>query len=140
MAPARVSARRPTPTCPCPCCGHRSLTGGPGDYDLCRVCFWEDDPTQLRWPELRTGANGVSLIDAQQAYLRLGVMDAHFASRVRAPRTDEPIEDGDLPSGLDDEDEDDGTERIDESESEAAPAAETKPAAKKAAPRATKAK
>ena len=31
--------------------------------------------------------------------------------------------DADLPSGLDDEDEDDGTERIDESESEAAPAA-----------------
>ena len=28
-----------------------------------------------------------------------------------------------LPSGLDEEDEDDGTERIDESESEAAPAA-----------------
>jgi small subunit ribosomal protein S6 len=35
----------------------------------------------------------------------------------------EGAEDGDLPSGLDDEDEDDGTERIDESESEAAPAA-----------------
>ena len=32
-------------------------------------------------------------------------------------------DDADLPSGLDDEDEDDGTERIDESESEAAPAA-----------------
>ena len=32
-------------------------------------------------------------------------------------------EDSDLPSGLDEEDEDDGTERIDESESEAAPAA-----------------
>ena len=35
----------------------------------------------------------------------------------------ESAEDSDLPSGLDDEDEDDGTERIDESESEAAPAA-----------------
>jgi small subunit ribosomal protein S6 len=35
----------------------------------------------------------------------------------------EGAEDGDLQSGLDDEDEDDGTERIDESESEAAPAA-----------------
>ena len=35
----------------------------------------------------------------------------------------ESAEDSDLPSGLDEEDEDDGTERIDESESEAAPAA-----------------
>lgn len=35
----------------------------------------------------------------------------------------EDIDDQDLPSGLDEEDEDDGTERIDESESEAAPAA-----------------
>jgi len=32
-------------------------------------------------------------------------------------------DDGDLPSGIDDEDDDDGAERIDESESEAAPAA-----------------
>lgn len=32
-------------------------------------------------------------------------------------------DDGDLPSGIDEEDEDDGAERIDESESEAAPAA-----------------
>ena len=35
----------------------------------------------------------------------------------------ESAEDSDLPSGLDEEEEDDGTERIDESESEAAPAA-----------------
>jgi small subunit ribosomal protein S6 len=35
----------------------------------------------------------------------------------------EASEDGELPTGLDDEDDDDGTERIDESESEAAPAA-----------------
>jgi small subunit ribosomal protein S6 len=36
---------------------------------------------------------------------------------------EEMAEDSDLPSGMDEEDEDDGTERIDESESEAAPAA-----------------
>jgi small subunit ribosomal protein S6 len=36
---------------------------------------------------------------------------------------DDVDDDADLPSGLDDEEEDDGTERIDESESEAAPAA-----------------
>ena len=35
----------------------------------------------------------------------------------------EESEDSDLPSGMDEEDEDDGSERIDESESEAAPAA-----------------
>ncbi len=54
----------------------------------------------------------------------------HLVTRVerpiRAPRrdgaTDEVSEDGDIPSALDEE-EDDGTERIDESESEAAPAA-----------------
>ena len=45
------------------------------------------------------------------------------ASRREDGAEGEPAEDGDLPSGLDDEDEDDGTERIDESESEAAPAA-----------------
>ena len=47
---------------------------------------------------------------------------------VKASRREEGAEgesgdDGDLPSGLDEDEDDDGTERIDESESEAAPAA-----------------
>lgn len=49
---------------------------------------------------------------------------AKSARREDGAEDGEDLDDADLPSGLDDDsDEDDGTERIDESESEAAPAA-----------------
>jgi small subunit ribosomal protein S6 len=55
----------------------------------------------------------------------------HLTTKVERPlraarrdgAADEVSEDSDLPSAVDEEEEDDGTERIDESESEAAPAA-----------------
>ncbi|WP_372448711.1 CPCC family cysteine-rich protein [Streptomyces musisoli] len=33
---------------PCPCCGHRVLGRMPGSYEICPVCFWEDDGVQFR--------------------------------------------------------------------------------------------
>jgi RNAse (barnase) inhibitor barstar len=56
---------------PCPCCGHLvfDLTDGwPGSFDICPVCFWEDDRVQFRFPYLAGGANRVSLVEAQQNY------------------------------------------------------------------------
>jgi hypothetical protein len=47
---------------PCPCCGYRTFRDpGYGSYDLCPVCFWEDDDLQLSEPDYRGGANDVSL-------------------------------------------------------------------------------
>jgi len=37
---------------PCPCCGHRLLGEMPGSYEICPVCFWEDDGVQFRWPTM----------------------------------------------------------------------------------------
>lgn len=32
----------------CPCCGFYTFDEKPnGNYDICPVCFWEDDPIQL---------------------------------------------------------------------------------------------
>jgi hypothetical protein len=79
---------------PCPCCGHLTLDSGPGDYELCPVCFWEDDGGQLRFPMSADGANGISLMEAQRVYAKRGAMDGDFARNVRRARRDEPIEDG----------------------------------------------
>ncbi|WP_374940084.1 CPCC family cysteine-rich protein [Streptomyces finlayi] len=46
---------------PCPCCGNRVLDAMPGSYEICPVCFWEDDGVQFRWPTMAGGANKVSL-------------------------------------------------------------------------------
>jgi small subunit ribosomal protein S6 len=78
-------------------------------------------------------APGDALVEMEHALQITEEVLRHLVTRderpARATRREdgaegaEESEDGELPSGLDDEDEDDGTERIDESESEAAPAA-----------------
>jgi hypothetical protein len=40
------------------------------------------------------GANGVSLMEAQQVYRRLGAMAKDFKRKVRRPRADEPLDEG----------------------------------------------
>lgn len=86
-------------TNPCPCCGRKTMLAS-GDYDLCPVCFWEDDPNQLRWPDLDGGPNGPSLIAAQQTYLRSGAFHEHFVAKVRPARPEELVEPGWRPIDL----------------------------------------
>src|SRR4051812_36958492 len=71
---------------PCPCCGYRTLHEGPGDYDLCPVCFWEDASDQLRWPTLADGPNGISLIEAQRNFVEIGACHAESLTQVRRPK------------------------------------------------------
>jgi Cysteine-rich CPCC len=67
----------------CPCCGSLTLEGDEGDYDICPVCFWEDDPVQLRDPNYEGGANAVSLEQARRNYRRYGVSEERFKDDVR---------------------------------------------------------
>ena len=67
----------------CPCCGYRTLTQKPGNYDICHVCLWEDDPVQLLDPWYRGGANSVSLCEAQESYATVGVSELRFKSDVK---------------------------------------------------------
>jgi hypothetical protein len=56
----------------CPCCGYRVFEQAPGSYDICHVCFWEDDPAQLLDPWYAGGANAPSLAEAQVNNQRIG--------------------------------------------------------------------
>ena len=66
----------------CPCCGYRTLPSR-HDYELCPVCWWEDDGAQ---PWEVGGPNGVSLIEAQQEFLRRRRPYVLRPGRVRAPK------------------------------------------------------
>lgn len=78
---------------PCPCCGFRTLDEQPpGTYDICPVCYWEDDPVQFDDPEYRGGANHVSLNEARANFRRARVSEDRFADLVRSPRPDEAPE------------------------------------------------
>lgn len=48
----------------CPVCGKTKV----GEYDICPICNWENDPIQLDHPDLSGGANHMSLKEAQTAY------------------------------------------------------------------------
>jgi hypothetical protein len=77
---------------PCPCCGHLVFTDPPGSDDICLICFWEDDLTQLRWPELAGGANASSLAEAQRSFAKCGASEERFVTDVRPPAADEPVD------------------------------------------------
>lgn len=49
----------------CPCCGY-FVFDEVGSDDICLICGWEDDLSQLRFPMSGGGANDESLIQAQE--------------------------------------------------------------------------
>lgn len=49
---------------PCPCCGSSTLSAY-GEYEICPVCNWEDDPVQSEDPDYSGGANILSLKQAK---------------------------------------------------------------------------
>ncbi len=70
----------------CPCCGYQTLVEEPpGTYDICRICFWEDDGVQFDDPDFEGGANTVSLRQAQQNYIQFGASERLFSDSVRKP-------------------------------------------------------
>lgn len=70
----------------CPCCGYKTLTEAPpGTYDICEICFWEDDGVQYRDPDYYGGANTVSLREAQTNFNKLGACDERCIKFVRKP-------------------------------------------------------
>lgn len=70
----------------CPCCGYKTLDEmPPGTYDICEICFWEDDGIQFDNPDYRGGANHVSLREAQKNFLEFGACEKEMIFFVREP-------------------------------------------------------
>lgn len=53
----------------CPCCGSETI-GELGEYEICIVCKWEDDPVQSDDPDYAGGANHISLNEARKIWLQ----------------------------------------------------------------------
>lgn len=52
----------------CPVCRKYVFENGPGSYEICPVCGWEDDKQQYLDPTLKGGANHLSLVAYRDAY------------------------------------------------------------------------
>ncbi len=73
----------------CPCCGYYTLMEEPNNtFNICPVCYWEDDLSQLLDHTL-CGANPVSLEQARKNYLDFGACEPNMLPFVRKPYPDE---------------------------------------------------
>ena len=74
----------------CPCCGFYTFDERPnGNYDICKVCFWEDDPIQSVDERYEGGANRVSLEKKKKNYIKFGACNKEMLQYVRKPKEDE---------------------------------------------------
>ncbi|MCI0365497.1 MAG: pyridoxal-phosphate dependent enzyme [Phycisphaerales bacterium] len=60
-----------------------------GTYELCPVCYWEDDWQQSQNPDQNTGANQVSLNRAKLNFRLCGASEERFIGNVRRPKENE---------------------------------------------------
>ena len=72
----------------CPCCGYYTLPGA-GEYDICPVCYWEDDPVQEDDPDLAGGANDLCLNECRENFGLYGACEKRYTGCVRKPLPEE---------------------------------------------------
>lgn len=73
----------------CPCCGYYTFDKKERTYDICPVCFWEDDPEQYANPLMPNGANHVALATARVNYKHFAACDPEMKKYVRGAKKDE---------------------------------------------------
>lgn len=74
----------------CVCCGYYTMESEPpGTFEICPVCFWEDDGVQYEDPDYEGGANGISLNIARENYKKIGAISEKYLENVRKPFNDE---------------------------------------------------
>ncbi|WP_429002049.1 CPCC family cysteine-rich protein [Xanthomonas sacchari] len=74
----------------CPCCGYKTLSER-GAFEICAVCFWEDDgQDDDDADEVLSGPNGnLSLTQARANYQQFGTSRRQDLPYVRPPLSEE---------------------------------------------------
>ena len=66
----------------CDCCDYFSIPGG-HDYEICPVCFWEQDAFGVSDPDASSCANhGLSLHEGRKNFIAFGACAASFTNKV----------------------------------------------------------
>lgn len=68
----------------CPCCDYFTLHGR-GQREVCPVCYWEDDGTELDTLDDESPVNHTTLRTARLNFERMGAADAAAVSLVATP-------------------------------------------------------
>ena len=68
----------------CPCCDNFTFSESlGGTFEICPVCYWEDDNVQLSDPTFEGGANPESLNQARANYRAFGAVRKTVLEYVR---------------------------------------------------------
>ncbi len=69
----------------CPCCQYKTLSVN-SMYDVCPVCYWQDDPIQNQLSDFEGGANEVSLQQAKENYNQYSAVQKELMQFIRKPK------------------------------------------------------
>lgn len=73
----------------CPCCGYKTLNSE-HEYDICPICYWEEDYFQFEDFDLEGGANyKVSLRQAQINFIEFGACERDMIRYIRKPNVND---------------------------------------------------
>lgn len=72
----------------CACCGYQTIEEK-GCFEICPICYWEDDPVQEADPWFSGGANNPSLYQAQINYELYSAIEECFQKNVRNIRSED---------------------------------------------------
>ena len=72
----------------CPCCRCRTLSER-GGFEICQVCFWEDDGQDDYDADVARGGPNGSLADARANFVAFGASDERSVANVRPAQPDE---------------------------------------------------
>jgi len=81
-----MSARKTKFTCFI--CGYKTLDSR-CEWDICPVCFWEDDVLWNGSEDCVSSVNGLSVSEAQANFIKFGAIEMRFVDNVRKPLPDE---------------------------------------------------
>lgn len=65
----------------CPCCDYFTLPAG-GEYDICPICFWEDDGIGTATPDVRSAPNRMTLREGRHNFRQFGACDCAMLPHV----------------------------------------------------------
>lgn len=63
----------------CFCCGYFTIEER-GNYEICRVCFWEDDGSN--YLDRISGPNHMTLEEGRKNFLKFGACEERFVKNV----------------------------------------------------------
>jgi hypothetical protein len=90
MSEMIIRSAESVPTYRCPCCKSKTLHGR-GRFELCPVCYWEDDGQDDPYADEAWGGpnSTLSLTEARKNFATVGAMEPQFVGKVRKPRPEE---------------------------------------------------